>query len=297
MKRFEIYKTKRKTSDFIISEIILSSPELPDAFHNLKLVQLSDLHFGVYTRPEVVKKAFEISNNIEPDIILLTGDYIHVGRQVVKAMMFKAIGPTLSRYAQFRRLSRQACMELASLINTLRYKKNIIGIWGNHDYLEGQRTIKNYFQDDIIWLKNQSLDLDIDGEILRISGIDDFRFGTPDIKETTSTFLDIKASILSNKSEPVSKIFLSHNPDTIMLKESNILNDYDLMLCGHTHGGQICLPGSIPIKTETKQRKIVKGLNKFNSLPVYISNGIGCSGIPLRMFCPPEIVIIKYTKS
>ncbi len=289
MSDFHISVSSKKISGFRHSEILIRGREIPSPLDNFCMVQLSDPHLGVYTSPEVIRKSVNICNTLSPDLVLLTGDYIHLGRQEVRTLMHKALGPAVSKYTQYRRLARHTTHELSRLFQELKPKEGIIGIWGNHDYLEGKRTLKRFLPQNIIWLENQTVDLTIKGSTIRISGIDDYRFGTPDIKKTITTTLENKQ--LTHP--PAFKLFLSHNPDTILLPDNELLHSYNLILCGHTHGGQICLPGSIPIKTQTKQRKILKGLKNFEKAPVYVSSGIGCSGLPLRLFCPPEIVSVR----
>jgi uncharacterized protein len=286
-----IRTSSSKVAGFKHTEITIASCHIPSCLNNYHMVQLSDLHFGIYTSPEIVNTSVEICNSLNPDLVLLTGDYVHVGRQEVRTMMYKVLGPSISRYSQYRRLARNAIQGLADVVSKLTPREKIIGIWGNHDYLEGKRTLKRYLPEDIQWLENQTIDHETRGHVIRISGIDDYRFGEPDIKKT----IDTNISLSEPSVPPVFRLFLSHNPDSILLPGKDLLNSYDLMLCGHTHGGQICLPGSIPLRTQTKQKKVLKGLKLLDSLPVYVSNGIGCSGLPLRLFCPPEIVSVRLT--
>lgn len=289
MSRFTITEKSKALSGFKYTEIDIKGTAIPDALHDFHFVQISDPHFGVYTSAEVVEKSIQISNSLAPNVILLTGDYVHVGRQEVRTMMYKVLGPSISRYAQYRRLARRAAQHFGEILETIPSETTILGIWGNHDYLEGKRTIQRYLPERICWLENQSIQLNIKNHTIVVSGLDDYRLGNPDIKQTVTNIINPN----TDQKEPVFKLFLSHNPDAVLLKDNNLLSDYHLMLSGHTHGGQICLPGSIPLKTETKQRKLRRGKGEFNKLPVYISNGIGCSGLPLRLFCPPEIVSIR----
>jgi uncharacterized protein len=277
---------------FKLTTIELGIDDLPSELVGYHFLQISDPHFGIYTSRALIEKAISITNEISPDMIFLTGDYVHVGRQEVKTMLYKVLGPSLSRYSQYRRLARSAAKDFGEILSTLKAPDGIIGIWGNHDYLEGKRTIARYLPDSIRWLKNESVDLTIRGHQIRISGIDDYRFGEPDIEQTVHT--DEEDTSLPDDNSKV-RIFLSHNPDTILLPKKELLAPYHIMLCGHTHGGQICLPGSIPLKTETKQKKVLNGLCNLKEMPIYVSNGVGCSGIPLRLFCPPELVSIRLT--
>jgi len=271
---------------FKLTKLELLIEDLPVDLENYHMVQFSDPHYGVYTSPAVIDAALKIISELDPNVLLLTGDYVHVGRENLRILLYKTLGPKLSKYAHQRRLARFAAQEFGEKLETLNPPDGIFGVWGNHDYLEGKRALLKYLPKKIQWLENDARQIQIGKEHILIGGLDDYRFGKPDINKLID-----KVNTLNESSEV--RILLSHNPDTVLLPDSTKLEYFNLMLSGHTHGGQICLPGSIPLITETKQKNHLSGLGKFGSLSVYTSNGVGCSGLPLRLFCLPEIVSIK----
>ncbi|HMO17610.1 MAG TPA: metallophosphoesterase [Oligoflexia bacterium] len=285
------------TGGFKITELELQIKNLSTEFECYQAIQLSDLHLGAYTSPDLIDKAIDISMSLKPNIFLLTGDYVHVGRKEVRELLFKAFGPEVSRFRHYRRLARHAAISLSEKLERLEAPDGILGIWGNHDYLEGIRTLKKYLPRSIKWLRNDVHLIKRGHTSLIISGIDDFRYGDPNLAKMKNSINETEKQVTNSDITLSSavKIILSHNPDSVLLPDSELLKEYDLMLSGHTHGGQICLPGSIPVKSETKQKKFRSSLCHFGKLPIYISNGIGCSGIPLRLFCPPEIVVVRLT--
>lgn len=273
---------------FKVTELEIPVSGLEEGLRGFCIVQLSDLHVGVYTSRELLEKAIEYAASRQPNLILHTGDFVHTGRHDVKELLFKAFGPNVSRFRHYRRLARFYSKELSGMLESLTPSHGSYAVWGNHDYIEGLRTIKRYLPKGITILKNSScLVPDTNNKIL-ISGLDDQKCGEPSITEAVKSLNNLGGS------ESAFKILLNHNPDALFAKDKALLENYDLILGGHTHGGQVCLPGSVAITTQTKSRKFYAGLDKLGkNTHVYTSRGIGCAGIPLRLFCQPEIVVIR----
>ena len=271
-----------------ITHLNINLESLPESFKNYKIASLTDYHFGCYTNPRVIEKAFELVNDYNPNLIFSLGDYIHSGRQEFKLFLAKIFGIRSTKYREYRRFALQHAKGISSLLNKLNPEDGILSVWGNHDYIEGNWILRSALPKHITHLNNQSKEIIIDpsdpkAKII-VYGIDDFRYGKPDLGF-------IKNS--KNSEFPV-KILLSHNPDFVLLPDAHCINNFSIILSGHTHGGQVCLPGGIPIKTETWQRRYYSGFYNFRDSGFYISNGIGCSGLPLRLNCPPELVFIEF---
>ncbi|MBP9838672.1 MAG: hypothetical protein KBC84_08155, partial [Proteobacteria bacterium] len=168
-------------------------------------------------------------------------------------------------------------------LTPLNARDGIYGVFGNHDYLEGIEVISKTLQNNINWITNTSTTITKNDDSLLLLGVDDYNRGNPDLKKTFSNYSD----------KHFFKILLSHNPDITISKDKDLLNHSNLILAGHTHGGQIKLPKIKPVICRTRQKKHVQSLSHFNSTAVYVSNGVGYGGVPLRVFCPPEIVVIN----
>ncbi len=272
---------------FRISELKIEVPGLPASLDGFLLVQLADLHAGVYTSNELIENALHLVNSLKPNVILHTGDFVHSGRHDIREILFKAFGPNFTKYRQYRRLSRLFAKELSGMLGSLEPTHGSYAVWGNHDYIEGVRTIKRYLPSGIDILVNDSIVVpDTDNKIV-ISGLDDYGFGKPSIEEMMNALRESEEGGTFN-------LLLNHNPDGLFSKGREQLSKFDMVLCGHTHGGQVCLPGSIAITTQTKLRRYHRGLDVLEcGTHVYTSSGIGCSGVPFRLFCDPEIVLVR----
>lgn len=272
--------------------ITIGIPHASRELASYRIAVLTDFHYGCYTNPRVVHRAIELVQQHSPQLILSLGDYIHSGREEYKLALVKLLGLKKSKYREYRRSALTYAKELAHLLRSLNPKDGIISVWGNHDYIEGRWILESVLPSHIKHLTNDTHLITPDPktkEKIIIYGIDDYRYGKPDL------------SILShdpyqNDSSCI-RILLSHNPDFVLLPHIELVKNFSMILSGHTHGGQVCLPGGSPIKTETRQRNYYSGFYKLRGSPFYIPNGIGCSGIPLRLNCPPEIVFLQFKET
>lgn len=157
-------------------------------------------------------------------------------------------------------------------------KKPVYCILGNHDFIEFVKPLEE--RAGMTFLINESVPIEKDGAVIWLTGVDD-----PHLYQ-----LDDFQSAYKNVPKDAVKILLSHAPENY---ESAAEYNVDFMLAGHTHGGQICLPGRIPILVYGDQpRRMINGAWKYGKkLQGYTSPGTGGCGVPVRYFCPPEITI------
>ena len=150
------------------------------------------------------------------------------------------------------------------------------GILGNHDCIEMVPALE---RDGLPILLNETASLERDGERLWIAGVDDPHFyKTHDLEKTRRGI-----------PEGACVILLSHTPE--IYADAEPLG-FDLMLSGHTHGGQICLPGGIPVVVSCRApRAFIKGRWKHGNLQGYTSAGTGCCAVAARLNCPAEITM------
>lgn len=162
----------------------------------------------------------------------------------------------------------------AKLIAAL--KAPVFGILGNHDFIEMAPGLEGT---GLRLLLNEGVFIDHGGARLFLAGIDDPHFyRTHDLA---------RAGCLPSTPETF-RILLSHSPETYREAAPH----FDCMLSGHTHGGQICLPGRIPIiRNGNCPKALLAGPWRFQNLHGYTSRGTGCCGVPVRFFCPPEITL------
>ncbi len=243
---------KRNVWDFHLREVEVSFEDLPRSFLGFSILHLSDLHI------ESLKTAFnrlkEIIGAVRFDLCVITGDF--------RYETYGDYNSTLELLEEFT--GRLAC------------EYGILGVLGNHDFIE---TLPALEEIGIRMLLNESVPIRRGAETISLVGVDDPHFYCTD---------DLKKSL---KGLPLDqfKILLAHSPEILRQAEVLGINYY---LCGHTHGGQICLPGGIPIVTNTVcKRKYLAGPWRYKGMSGYTSRGTGASIVPVRLLCPPEIVV------
>lgn len=277
--------TLKETQDglFTLTEAELSIKNLPVCFDGYRLVQLTDLHFGGLTDREHIATAVKIAKDTKPDIVLLTGDFVQVGATGLRQRFATKLNPKVFRWPEYRRQVRSYAQELRSLLRPLQAPDGMLAVFGNHEYHEGIGTIRRQLPREIVWLRNSTHCVARSGGALIFAGTDDVKLGQPDLAACTS---------FPRLLVPTSNILLSHNPDIVLDPKNSLISSFELMLSGHTHGGQICLPGGRSLITRTKQKEHVSGLSYFGNTAVYVNRGVGYGGLPIRTFCRPEVLAI-----
>jgi hypothetical protein len=155
-------------------------------------------------------------------------------------------------------------------------KHPIYGVLGNHDTV---RMLPGLERMGIRMLLNECATIDRGGQRIYVAGIDDAHFYRADNLEKAASGIPTNAF----------SILLSHTPE---IYQQAAHADFSLLLSGHTHGGQICLPGRIPITLDSVlPRYMGAGSWKYRSMHGYTSVGLGCSIVPVRFNCPPEITL------
>ena len=166
--------------------------------------------------------------------------------------------------------------EMDELIPSLNCRHGTVAVLGNHDTLDLVEPLESA---GVRYLLNESLSLELGSESLHLVGVDDAHFfGTDDVDRAFSGV-------------PVDElcVFLCHSPDLILEAAASYA---DLYLCGHTHGGQICLPGGHPLVSNAScARRFTSGSWLYGSMRGHTSRGVGFSGVPFRSFCRAEVAI------
>ena len=248
------YATKVEPKWLIVERVNVPIKGLKSSLEGLKIVQLSDIHLHPHTQIDLVEKAVQIVNDIAPDLIALTGDYV--------LEMAESI------------------FDLAPLLSQMNARFGIFSILGNHDLWTNAEAVQLGLEDaGLPVFVNEGLTLDIEGEPLYLAGLDDGWSGEPDLN-----------AALEDCPADTPAIVLMHEPDFI----GEIAQDprVSLQLSGHTHGGQVRLPGIGPLALPTYGRKYDIGLHKVNQTMLYVNRGLGVIGPPVRFNCRPEITEI-----
>jgi uncharacterized protein len=238
-------------------------PRLPEAFHGLTIAQISDFHYAEYTEPFFIRQVVEHVNRLQPDIVALTGDFITTG--------FWSAQDTL-------RFAGECAEILGHLESPVRY-----AVLGNHDC-----AVKLYWTavtealeaHGIPVLENRSVPHERDGARLWIAGAGDALCHDLKLDEA------IPAAVRAN-GEPV--ILLAHEPDIL---PEVVSHNVDLMLSGHTHGGQVRFPFVPALFLPPLGKNYPEGLYRLGPTQLYVNRGIGTVNLPFRFNCPPEITLI-----
>ena len=230
---------------------------LPDSFDGFRIMLLTDLHLD--GTPGLAEAIIEQIKTIQVDLCLIGGD-----------IRMETYGPIALSLRHLRNLARH-----------VNAKHGILGVLGNHDCIE---MVPDLEEAGIVMLVNDSWPIEQNGEKIWIIGIDDPHYYKVHDLETA----------FHNVPKDNFRILLSHSPEAY---HEAAHYQPDLYLCGHTHGGQIRLPGRGPIFTHSKApRFTAAGRWEYQSMAGYTSNGAGTSGVPLRFNCPGEISIIVLKK-
>lgn len=230
-------------------------PNLPAAFEGLKVVHLTDIHHGFLVSLDFVRAVVRRTNAAGGDLIVCTGDYVHERNATGQ---IDAVWP---------------------LLGELKAPMGVFSILGNHDHWA-------HTERSIHWLRETGQDLhhkqtviERNGERLWLVGAGDFWEDPRDLDEE-----------LNGIPETDCRIVLAHNPDTADTQHSARI---DLMLSGHTHGGQVVIPFYGPPVLPVNNKTYSSGLKTApKGFGVFISRGIGWAIYPIRINCYPEIAVL-----
>lgn len=230
---------------------------LPKTFEGFRIVHLSDVHHSPFTSREQIMRAVDAANRLQPDIIALTGDYISH--------------------------ERQFAAPCAELLGRLRARRGVFAVLGNHDHWTDADLITDLFRaEGITVLVNQGMRFEQRGEAFWLAGVDDTMVGLEDLPLALAGSLDDEM-----------KLLLAHNP--IILRRAARAG-VDLVLSGHTHGGQITLRSERSASGRPR-RRLLRGLGSQGNTQIYVTRGLGTVVLPVRYGCPPEVSLLELRSS
>lgn len=249
---------RRNAADTRLNRFEVTLNGLPPAFDGYTILHMSDLHADGPIDLEA--SVGRILDGVETDLCVLTGDY---------------------RYRLSGR-HEDAAAPMAGIIRHVRTQDGIFGIMGNHDL---GTMIAPLEAAGIRMLVNDHVTLRRGGDEVQLIGLDDVHAYQP---------AEEAAAALAAMPEGF-RILLQHSPE--LLDEAAAAN-VSLYLCGHTHGGQICLPGGIPVMTNIRTpRRYASGLWQHGEMTGYTTLGVGVSVMPLRFFCRGEVAVITLRRA
>jgi uncharacterized protein len=230
--------------------------KLPKLERGLRVAHLSDLHFGRWHREPAIRRWVDATLAQNPDLIVLTGDLVDGRTSLERLEAFTA--------------------ELARL----RAPLGVFATWGNHDYgLRRSGRLEAFGQMlervGIRVLTNEGVQVRPD---LYLAGVDDYWNGEVDVTQAIRDADPSGATLL-----------LSHNPDILPSVPSNV----GLMLSGHTHGGQVRAPFGVGLHSISKFGERYQMGFIQEQTTAFVSRGLGTSTVPIRSFCPAELVMLE----
>ncbi len=242
-----------------ITRITLKPDNLPAGLSGLTFVHISDIHHSPVVSIDYIQHCVGMINDLRPDIIFITGDFI----------------------------SQSACFiaPCAEVLGGLKSPYGIFAVPGNHDnWIDTGELSGELLRHGIQMLVNEHACIQVKGDPLYIIGLDDFWTGWPRIDRAARGI-----------PEGAKRIVLMHNPD---LFEKISPGRYDLVLAGHTHGGQVNLPflGALVVPSRFG-RKYARGLFTLNGSTLYVNRGLGLATPAVRFMCPPEITLFSFASS
>jgi predicted MPP superfamily phosphohydrolase len=236
-----------------INHYRLPVPHLPRAFNGFRVVHLSDLHFGPLVSRGFIGKVVGRANGLKPDIIVCTGDYVHARNSTRE---IDIVWPLLAK---------------------LKAAHGVYSVLGNHDHwADTERSLQ--------WLERSGQGVRHTSKAL-CKGKDRILIGGAGDYWEDDLHID---RCFSDSDDGDCRILLAHNPDTVDTAFETTLS---LILSGHTHGGQVCIPFYGPPVLPVKNRRYASGLIETEKGNLFVSRGIGWAIYPLRFNCFPEIAV------
>lgn len=255
---------------FEVDHFAIPVPGLSSELNHLTVVQLSDIHVGPFMTPEELAEYVEAVNRLKPDIIALTGDFV--------AGSESEVDPCVESLAQ------------------LQARHGVFACMGNHDvYARAEDKLEQLFAEKgIQTLRNSAKSIRIAGSKLSVLGIDDLERGHSDLRRALTVYEREPGEV---------KVLLSHRPEIFPeAAKGNI----DLVLSGHYHGGQVKLsPGARSLSIARLLTPYAEGLFRLapaghgagKTAHLFVSRGIGITGVPIRINCPPQIAHLRLIKA
>jgi predicted MPP superfamily phosphohydrolase len=239
----------------VVENIEVRIRGLGAAFDGYRIAFLSDLHVSPLVPVWWLERAVGTALGLEADLILMGGDF-------------------LDDDVHYTPL-------LAGILSPLRAPDGVFGVLGNHDHYVGAHGVRTQLvKGGVQELLNESVEIVRGRDRLRIGGIGDLESDTIDFDR-----------VFAGVPPDVPRVVLSHDPDVFAYWPDRIR--LDLMLSGHTHGGQAWLPILGPPYVPSQFGfRYLSGLFREQERQLYVTRGVGASGAPFRWRCPPELTVV-----
>lgn len=249
-------KAHKNTTDVVINKVQINQKQIHGYDPILNILHLSDMHLeNISISPA---QLYERLKNESIDLIALTGDFLDRKRTI----------PKLTLYLE--------------VLNQLHAKHGIYAVFGNHDYVLREKDLQKLKatleQYGCKVMQNENYVIYVQDKRVNIIGIDDFSTKRSDL---AASYREIKSG---------TNLVLTHDPNIVLHMKKH---HFDYLLAGHFHGGQICYPKAYHLAKMGKlaRMNIIKGLHTQDGKPFYISEGLGQTGVNIRVGSRPEITL------
>jgi predicted MPP superfamily phosphohydrolase len=251
------YATLIEPRILTVAEYEIASENLPAAFDGVRIALITDIHHGSPGSFHLLHQIVRLTNELSPDVILLGGDYV------------------LERHAG-------AIEECFTQLSKLDAPLGMYAVWGNHDWWNRPLMRSDIRDAGIVLLQNNAVWLEKGGEKILLAGTKDLWEDQPSLDGIQRELAESRFTVL-----------LSHNPDYYDAMSPDDRKHMDLMLSGHTHGGQITVFGFYaPVRT-AKAKYTTGSIKPDNGrAAIIVSNGVGTTSLPVRFFARPQIVCV-----
>ncbi|MBV8856117.1 MAG: metallophosphoesterase [Acidobacteria bacterium] len=242
-----------------VTETVVKVKDLPGRFEGFRIAQVSDVHHSRLVPIEEVRRVVALANETRADMVALTGDYT----------------TSLPKYVE----------PCAEVLSELRAPEGVWAVLGNHDHrTDGPLTRQSLLRHGIQVLTNQNTELRRGADVLQLAGVDDWGWGMADFARALRGVDTSRPSLL-----------LAHEPMALDVPETRGVS---LILSGHTHGGQINLPGGVaPARYVFEHLRYLRGRYESAGTQLYVSRGTGVIGVPVRLGARPEVAVIQLQRA
>ena len=239
-----------------IKEYKIENKDIPDSFDGLKIIHFSDVHYKSTVDTTYLKKIVNLINKQNPDLVIFTGDFLD------------------KRFNYSAKEIEEAKNEINKIESTL----GNFAVSGNHDMVNNPEGFKNIFSENFTILENEE-------KLIY------YKETTPISLVGFSEALETKVNYeILEKENNYFRFIMLHEPDEYeKIKEY----DFDIMFAGHSHNGQVRLPLIGTIYTPVGSKKYYQEYYKLDNREIFISNGIGSSGLDVRFLSSPSINLYR----
>jgi uncharacterized protein len=257
--------------DLELSQVVVWLKGLPPSFDGLKVGHITDIHAGPLVSQGLIRQGVDLILGAQPDLIVLTGDFVSGATKIL-----------WTTYGGFKQHHCDYCMQE---LGRLRAPLGTFAVLGNHDFWSGKTVAEKIAKDlanvGIRVLRNEAVTLKKGSQSVDLVGVDDYWENTYDL---------VRA--LQGSPDGSLRVLLSHNPD--VNEDINVIRKrIDLVVSGHTHGGQIVLPLlGAPYLPSPFGQKYRAGLVRDGNRQTYVGRGLGVFFAPIRLNCPPEVTVL-----